>query len=101
MNTISKLTSQIGNVLAEIRERNKVIEAAQKRSNPTFMEIIEDLEKDDKTLCNMLLLWYCNKYLEDPVDMDAIVEDLKKVIKTKKARPSFGGGCGTSSYSSC
>lgn len=101
MNTLTRLTSQIGNVLAEIRQRNELIEKAQKMSNPTFMEIITELEKDDKTLCNMLLLWYCDKYLNDPVDMDAIVEDLKKVIKTKKPRPSFGGGCGASSYSSC
>ena len=84
MNTITKLTSQIGSVLAEIRQRNQLIEEAQKLSNPTFVDIITELEKEDKTLCNMLLLWYCQKYLENPIDLDELFNKIKVVTKTKQ-----------------
>jgi len=98
MNTLTKLTSQIGNVLAEIRQRNQLIEEAQKLSNPTFVDIITDLEKEDRTLCNMLLLWYCQKYLENPIDIEELFDKIKVVTKTKTPSYSYEpddccGGC--------
>lgn len=88
MKTLTKLTSQIGAVLAEIKQRNKLIEEAQKLSNPSFMDIITDLEKDDKTLCNMLLLWYCQKYLDNPIDMEDLLGKIK-VTNNKKTSYSY------------
>lgn len=102
MNTLSKLTSQIGAVLAEIRQRNQLIEEAQKLSNPTFVDIITELEKEDKTLCNMLLLWYCQKYLDNPIDLEELFKKIQIVSKTKTASSSYveDDGCGGYSYPS-
>lgn len=102
MKPLSKLTAQIGNVLAEIKQRNKMIEMANKLSNPTFIDIIEDLEKDDKTLCNMLLLWYCQKYLDNPIDMEELMDNIKSFSKPKKTYEyRESSGCGSCSISSC
>ena len=94
MNSLSKITSHIGSILAEVQERNKLLEEARKSVNPTFSEIIEELENDDKTLCNMLLLWYSQKYLDNPIDIDKLFENVKSFKKKEKKQKYYDAGCG-------
>lgn len=93
MNNLSQITAKIGSILSEIRQRNELIEEAQKIVNPSFLDIISELEKEDKTLCNMLILWYCQKYIDNPVDVDELFKKLKTITKTKKRSSYISGGC--------
>lgn len=102
MNKLTSFTTHIGNILAEIKQKNKLIEEAKKTYNPSFIEIIEELEKDDKTLCNMLVLWYGQKYLDNPIDIDDIMTSIKPKKKKETIYYDYSCGCGSlSSLSGC
>ena len=99
-NSFTKIVKKISDSLAEAKQKNLLIEEARKTVNPTFFEILEELEKDDKTLYSMLILWYSEKYLENPLDLDKILDKVigeqKKTFVPKKTRPDyFGGSCGS------
>ena len=95
MKGLTSFTSQIGNILSKVRERNRVLDDARRLSNPTFLEIIEELKEDDKTLCNMLLLWYSQKYLDDPIDYDALFDKINKLSEHKIDYSCVSGSCGS------
>lgn len=98
MKRLTSFTAQIGNVLSKIKERNRVLDDARRLSNPTFLEIIEELKEDDRTLCSMLLLWYSQKYLDDPIDYDVLFDKIKgslhKSDKIENEKYISQCGCG-------
>ena len=96
MKGLTSFTAQIGNVLSKIKERNRVLDDARRLSNPTFLEIIEELKEDDRTLCNMLLLWYSQKYLDNPVDIDKLFENAKSFKNKENKQKYYDAGCGGS-----
>ena len=92
--TVSK---NIGSLIAQLKNNNKLIDELDKLYNPTFVEILEDLQENDKTLATMLLMWYCNKYDQREDEMDKLISKLKG--KTTKVKPAsiptyISSGCG-------
>ena len=97
MKGLTSFTAQIGNVLSKIKEQNRVLDDARRLSNPTFLEIIEELKEDDRTLCSMLLLWYSQKYLDDPIDYDGLFDKINSSLhkSDKIDYRCSGGSCGS------
>ena len=75
---LTGITKQIGDVVAKIKNNNKLIDELNTRYNPTFVEILEDLKDTDSTLAAMLTFWYMNKYSIDESKLDMIMDDIRK-----------------------
>lgn len=91
------VSRNIGSLIAQLKNNNKLIDELNKVYNPTFVEILEDLQENDKTLGTMLLMWYCNKYDEREIKMDDLISKIK-TEKSPKVKPSktysYSSGCG-------
>lgn len=107
---ITNLTKNIGEIIAKIKNNNKLVEELNKSFNPTFVEIIESLQKTDPTLAKMLMVWYMETYSIDDKRLNDIVNkyQVKKKVKPVYVAESgcgntsgwlYGGGCGSSSVS--
>lgn len=91
------ISRNIGSLIAQLKNNNKLIDELNKVYNPTFVEILEDLQENDKTLATMLLMWYCNKYDEREIKMDELISKIKteKSSKIKSSKTySYNSGCG-------
>ncbi len=91
------VSRNIGSLIAQLKNNNKLIDELNKVYNPTFVEILEDLQENDKTLGTMLLMWYCNKYDEREIKMDDLISKIKteKSSKVKSSKTySYSSGCG-------
>jgi len=103
---LTSLTAMIGDTIAKIKNNNKLIDELNKRYNPTFLEIMEDIKDSDKTLANLLMLWYIDRYSVDTSKLEKVMDDirkeygLKEKVKTKTVYTSTGGGC-TSGSGGC
>lgn len=115
MNDIfTNMTKKAGNVLEQIRRNNKLLESNRKQYNPTFLEIMEELQKDDKTLASMLLFWYMQRHSTNDLEFNKIVNEIETEMsklgliqtgdsiigascgssKSKKQKRSYSCGCG-------
>lgn len=93
----TEITRKTGSIIAKIKNNNKLIAELNKQFNPTFVEIIESLQKTDKTLAQLLMVWYMNTYSVNEDDLNNIVDKYKdKTIK--KSSKCYWGGCGSSDY---
>lgn len=111
MTKFTGFTKMLGDALEKIRNNNMILEQERKANNPTFIEIMERLVKDDKSLAYLLLNWYFDTYCNDSLDISNLAKELiqnTKDIKKKKQYSSSGcgivisGSCGTlSSISGC
>ena len=111
--SFTDFTKITGDVIAKIKNNNKLIDELNKRYNPTFLEIIEDLQENDETLAKMLLLWYMTKYSIDESKIDDIMADIRKEYTKVKRKAltndsyeytcgrsnNYSSGCGGSSSS--
>ena len=93
------VSRNVGSLIAQLKNNNKLIDELNKLYNPTFVEILEDLQENDKTLGTMLLMWYCNKYDEREIKMDDLIAKIKTEQflkeKSKSSRTySYSSGCG-------
>ena len=108
---LTDFTRTIGDTIAKIKNNNKLIDELNKKFNPTFVEIIENLQKTDPTLAKMLMVWYMETYSIDDKELETIVNKYQK--KPKKTREtshytfedytcgsSRSSGCGSTYYSS-
>lgn len=102
---LTSLTAMIGDTIAKIKNNNKLIDELNKRYNPTFLEIMEDIKDTDKTLANLLMLWYIDRYSVDTSKLEKVMDDIRKEyglkdkVKTKIVYNSIGGGCTDDEYS--
>lgn len=79
MNTIlTDLTKKIGETIAKIQVNNKLLEDLQKKCNPTFLEILDDVKDNNPSLAASLLLWYGNKYKVNNSEIIKLLDSLKK-----------------------
>lgn len=101
---LTSLTAMIGDIIAKIKNNNKLIDELNKRYNPTFLEIMEDIKDTDKTLANLLMLWYIDRYSVDTSKLEKVMDDirkeygLKEKVKTKIVYTSTSGGCTDDDY---
>ena len=103
---LTSLTAMIGDTIAKIKNNNKLIDELNKRYNPTFLEIMEDIKDTDKTLANLLMLWYIDRYSVDTSKLEKVLDDIRKEYgikekvktKTKTVYTSIGGGCTDNDY---
>lgn len=106
---ITNLTKNIGEIIAKIKNNNKLVEELNKSFNPTFVEIIESLQKTDPTLAKMLMVWYMETYSIDDKRLNDIVNkyQVKKKVKPHYVLESgcgntsgwlYSGGCSSSNY---
>lgn len=101
---LTSLTAMIGDIIAKIKNNNKLIDELNKRYNPTFLEIMEDIKDTDKTLANLLMLWYIDRYSVDTSKLEKVLDDirkeygLKEKVKTKIVYTSTSGGCTDDDY---
>ena len=103
---LTSLTAMIGDTIANIKNNNKLIDELNKRYNPTFLEIMEDIKDTDKTLANLLMLWYIDRYSIDTSKLEKVMDDIRKEYglkekiksKTKTVYTSIGGGCTDNDY---
>lgn len=103
---LTNVTRTIGDTIAKIKNNNKLIEELNKKFNPTFVEIIESLQKTDPTLAKMLMVWYMETYCIDDKELEDIVSKYQKKPKKTTSKPSYvaESGCGNTSgwlYSGC
>lgn len=96
MNAATSFSKMISSTLEKIRRNNKLVENERKKTNPTFLEIIECLKTEDETLAYLLLKWYFKKYEDtDIMDSENIIDDFLKQTKPKKQHNDYvSGGCG-------
>lgn len=108
----TEITRKTGSIIAKIKNNNKLIAELNKQFNPTFVEIIESLQKTDKTLAQLLMVWYMNTYSVNEDELNNLVD--KYIDKTAKKLPKarhvaesgcgntsgwlYGGGCSSSDY---
>ena len=94
---LTNITRTIGDTIAKIKNNNKLIEELNKKFNPTFVEIIENLQKTDPTLAKMLMCWYMETYCIDDKELDALVSKYqkkpRKVSSSSSKTYSSSGGC--------
>lgn len=94
---LTNITRTIGDTIAKIKNNNKLIEELNKKFNPTFVEIIENLQKTDPTLAKMLMCWYMETYCIDDKELDALVSKYqkkpRKVSNSSSKTYSSSGGC--------
>ena len=95
----TEITKKTGSIIAKIKNNNKLVEELNKKFNPTFVEIIENLQKTDKTLCQLLMVWYMNTYSIDEDELNNIVEKYKDKTIKKQTKPKYvlESGCGNTS----
>ena len=111
----TNMTKKAGNVLEQIRRNNKLLDSSRKQYNPTFLEIMEELQKDDRTLAAMLMFWYMQRHSVNDVEFNKIVNEIESemhslgliptgdtaigascgTFKQKKQKPSYSCGCGS------
>lgn len=95
--SLTDLAKILGSNLANLRYNNKLIEEQRKIVNPTFLEILEQLNEDDELLAASLMNWYMKKY-EKYLDKNS---DLSKLIfeqfEKKQQRSSSYSSCGCDS----
>lgn len=89
---LTNITKQIGDVIAKIKNNNKLIDELNTRYNPTFVEILEDLKDTDGTLAAMLTFWYMNKYSINENKLDMIMDDIRRQydLSTNTSKKKFG-----------
>ena len=94
---LTNITRTIGDTIAKIKNNNKLIEELNKKFNPTFVEIIENLQKTDPTLAKMLMCWYMETYCIDDKELDALVSKYQKKPRKTSSNSSktysSSGGC--------
>jgi hypothetical protein len=97
--SLADITKVIGKNLANLRYNNQLIEAQRKLVNPTFLEILEELNKDDEVLAASLMNWYMNKYgknLGSDIELTKLI--LEKSENKNVSSLSFGASCGDDWY---
>ena len=94
---LTDIAKIIGENLDKLRYNNKLIEAQRKIVNPTFLEILEELYKDDELLAASLMNWYMNKYGEDISDD----KELTKLIMESIAETHIATKDEEDDYYSC
>jgi len=97
MDIATSFSKMISSTLEKIRRNNKLIESERKKTNPTFLEIIECLKTEDETLAYLLLKWYFKKYEDtDIMESDNAIDDfLKQQTNSKKQCNDYVTcGCG-------
>lgn len=95
MEVITNFVKGIGNAIAKMQSNNILIEELRKKYNPTFTEIMENLEDEDPTLATMLLLWYSKKTNFEVIDSKIIEDSFRlKKEKSKQKKGYITGGCG-------
>ena len=109
--SFTDFTKYIGDTIAKIKNNNELIDELNKRFNPTFIDIMESLQKTNPTLAKMLMIWYNETYTIDESELANLVNKYKVKKKTKREPkhtyvtsgacdgPSwdYDGGCGSSS----
>lgn len=88
----TNITKKLGSSFEKIKRHNKLIDETRKQYNPTFLEIMEELKNDDKTLFNMMMVWYMSKNSID--DHDDIYATVENIIKKTQDYSNYGGSCG-------
>lgn len=101
MNDIfTNMTKKTGNVLEQIRRNNKLLDSSRKQYNPTFLEIMEELQKDDRTLAAMLMFWYMQRHSVNDMEFNKIVNEIESEMYKLGLIPTgdaaIGGSCGSS-----
>lgn len=86
---LADLAKLIGENLDKLRYNNKLIEAQRKIVNPTFLEILEELNKDDEVLAASLMNWYLNKYGKSIVDDKELSKAILSSMVESKAKSSY------------
>lgn len=95
--SLADIAKVIGSNLDKLRYNNKLIEAQRKIVNPSFLEILEELSKDDEVLAASLMNWYMNKYGKSIGEKDLsslILEQLREKTSSFSSSSSCGYSCG-------
>lgn len=78
----TNITKIVGSSFERIKRHNKLLDETRKQYNPTFLEIMEELKNDDKTLFNMLMVWYMSKNSNTDItkneNINNIIDDFLK-----------------------
>lgn len=79
MDLFTGITKNVGLIAAKIEDNNLLISELNKKYNPTFLEIIKELQKskDDSVLLALLLTWYINKYSVDESELNKIMNKIR------------------------
>jgi len=96
----TSLTRTVGDLISQIKNNNKLLNEVNKLYNPTFVEILEDLKENDKTLAIMLAAWYITKYGERELKMDNLISKIKNGTRGGYTYNS-SSGCGSYNDSHC
>lgn len=93
--SLANITKIIGDNLANLRYNNQLIDAQRRLINPTFLEILEELNKDDEMLAASLMNWYMNKY-GNCIGSDKELAKLLLEQSTEKTKSEtyYGASCG-------
>lgn len=88
---LTEITEKAAKILSAIKTRNTLLDNLEKENskivNPTFVEIIDELEKDNKTLAQMLIMWYLEKYSINEDDLNQSLLELENAsIKNKSKK---------------
>lgn len=94
---ITNLTKTIGDTIAKIKNNNKLVDELNKAFNPTFVEIMENLQETDPTLAKMLMVWYLDTYSLDKNKLNKLVANYQDKKKTQSKPFVLESGCGNTS----
>lgn len=104
---LTDITKQMGNIIANIKNNNVLVDELKTKFNPTFVEIMENLQETDPTLAKMLMVWYTETYTIDESELVNLVNKYQIKKKTKReSKPTYvvESGCGNTSgwfYGGC
>lgn len=105
MDIFTGITKNVGKIIANIQENNKIFDELNKKYNPTFVEIIDELKEEDNSLLLALLYdWYrrrnnldfnqVKKELDEMRELNSDEYKEKRLRETFKKRKFSSSGCG-------
>ena len=107
MDIFTGITKSIGTAISKVKSNNTLLEELNKKYNPTFIDIVDDLtEKGDTILLSLLYQWYTKNLGIDPANIETELESIKlrnskeyqeMIERQIKKFKSSSGGCGSSS----
>ena len=99
---LTNMTKKTGRVLEQISRNNKLLDANRKQYNPTFLEIMDELQKDDKTLATMLMFWYMQRHSANDIEFNSLVNKMehetKMFLQSQKNSNNYTASCGCGQY---
>jgi len=80
------ITKNVGRLIAKINNNNLLLQDLTKTYNPTFVDIIDDLnENGEETLLTLLLIWYNKKCGTDYSDFKKLINELDPSVSKSTA----------------